>query len=107
MSKKAQGVFIDGAISTIQKNKSDGRCWSIEDANQDTVTIIDELLKYADSSVKHTNGITIINPIGTVELANLNITRPSNHIGIIRYLAGANAYTATNNSDKNLERLYF
>lgn len=89
--KKSDYVTINGKPSKIIYNKSKAKEWSIEDANIDTLKILDELLKYKDSSLKYPSGITVINAVDTISLvSSLNISRPSNHIGIIRSELQAN-----------------
>jgi len=83
-------VLINGIQSRIGTNKTKGEDWSIERANIDTIKIIDELLKFSNSDFKYPSGITICNPVTTVYLCSLDISRPSNHIGIIRAETGSN-----------------
>jgi hypothetical protein len=84
-------VLINGVKSNIQTNKSKGKKWSFEKCNFDTLKILDELFKSSNSSVIYPKGLTIINPIGTIDLVNLGVTRPSNHIGILRSEIGENS----------------
>lgn len=90
--KKDSTVLINGRLSKIFKNKGIGKEWKLKNANLQTVAIIDELLKNKDSSLKYDKGITIIYPLSTINLVALSngITRPSNHIGIIRDFVGTN-----------------
>ncbi len=89
--KKTDHVIINGKPSKIIYNKSKAKKWSLEDANIGTLKILDELLKFKDSSLKYTGGITVINGADTITLvSNLDISRPSNHIGIIRSELEAN-----------------
>ena len=115
--KKSDYVIINGKTSKIIYNQSKAKEWSIEDANFDTLKVLDELLKFKDSSVEYPNGITVINAVDTISLvSSLNVTRPSNHIGIIRSELQANTlitYRTANErityaiikSDKNIERV--
>lgn len=115
--KKSDYAIINGKPSKIIYNKSKAKEWSIEDANFDTLKVLDELLKFKDSSVKYPSGITVINAVDTISLvSSLNVTRPSNHIGIIRSELQANTlityrtinkhYTyAIIKSDKNIKRV--
>lgn len=92
MSKKLnqnKPVLINGCWCKIQINKTDGSEWKLENANFQTIRIIDKLLHNKESDFKFDNGITIINPLNTFDL-NLIVTRPSNHIGIIRAFVGSN-----------------
>lgn len=84
-----ENILINGTPSTIQKNKSTGCCWKIENANYQTIEIIDKLLQNKDSDFKFDRGITIINPLTTFDLNSI-VTRPSNHIGLIRAFVGSN-----------------
>lgn len=114
--KKSDYAIINGKPSKIIYNKSKAKEWSIEDANIDTLKVLDELLKFKDSSVKYPSGITVINSVDTISLvSSLNVTRPSNHIGIIRSELQANTlitYRTINErdtyaiikSDKNIKR---
>lgn len=89
--KKSDYVIINGKPSKIIYNKSKAKGWSLEDASIDTLKILDELLKFKDSSLKYPSGITVINAVDTISLvSNLTISRPSNHIGIIRSELQAN-----------------
>jgi hypothetical protein len=89
--KQSDYTIINGKPSKIIYNKSKAKEWSIEDANIDTLKVLDELLKFKDSSVKYPRGITVINAVDTISLVSrLNVTRPSNHIGIIRSELQAN-----------------
>jgi hypothetical protein len=89
--KKSDYVIINGKPSKIIYNKSKAKEWSLEDASIDTLKILDELLKFKDSSFKYQSGITVINAVNTISLvSNLDISRPSNHIGIIRSELEAN-----------------
>jgi hypothetical protein len=101
--KKSDYAIINGKPSKITYNKSKAKEWSIEDANLDTLKVLDELLKFKDSSVKYPSGITVINAVDTISLvSNLNVTRPSNHIGILRSELQANTlitYRTTNERD--------
>lgn len=115
--KKSDYAIINGKPSKIIYNKSKAKEWSIEDANIDTLKVLDELLKFKDSSVKYPSGITVINAVDTISLvSSLNVTRPSNHIGIIRSELQANTlitYRTINErdtyaiirSDKNIKRV--
>lgn len=87
---KKDTLLINGIQSRISKNKSNGKDWNIDNSNIDTIKIIDELLKFSYSDFKYPSGITICNPVTTVYLCSLNISRPSNHIGIIRAETGSN-----------------
>lgn len=88
---KSDYIIINGKPSKITYNKSKAKEWSLEDANIDTLKILDELLKFKDSSLKYPSGITVINAVDTISLvSNLDISRPSNHIGIIRSELEAN-----------------
>lgn len=88
---KSGYTIINGKPSKIIYNKSKAKEWNLEDANIDTLKILDELLKFKDSSVKYPSGITVINAVDTISFTSkLNITRPSNHIGIIRSELQAN-----------------
>lgn len=82
-------VLINGCLCKIQINKTDGSGWKLENANFQTIRIIDKLLHNKENDFKFDNGITIINPLNTFDL-NLIVTRPSNHIGIIRAFVGSN-----------------
>ena len=82
-------VLINGCLCKIQINKTDGNEWKLENANFKTIRIIDKLLHNKENDFKFDNGITIINPLNTFDL-NLIVTRPSNHIGIIRAFVGSN-----------------
>ncbi|KIM06567.1 MAG: hypothetical protein KU29_08520 [Sulfurovum sp. FS06-10] len=89
--KKTDYVIINGKSSKIIYNQSKAKEWSLEDASFDTLKVLDELLKFKDSSVKYSSGITVINAVDTISLVSrLNISRPSNHIGIIRSELQAN-----------------
>lgn len=89
--KNSEYVTINGKPSKIIYNKSRAKEWSLEDANIDTLKILDELLKFKDSSLKYPSGITVINAVDTISLvSNLEVSRPSNHIGIIRSELEAN-----------------
>ena len=78
-------VLINNKQAHLICNSSKGKDWSIENAGINTLKILDELTKFQDSSMKYEKGITIANPLTTVQLvSNLDITRPSNHIGILR-----------------------
>jgi hypothetical protein len=88
---KKETLLINGIQSRISKNKSEGKDWNINKSNVNTIKIIDELLKYSDSDFKYPIGITISNPVTTVHLCSLDISRPSNEIGIIRAECGSNA----------------
>lgn len=115
--KKSDYVLINGKPSKIIYNESKAKEWSIEDANLDTLKVLDELLKFKDSSVKYPSGITVINAVDTISLvSSLNVTRPSNHIGIIRSELQVNTlitYRTVNErdtyaiikSDKNIKRV--
>jgi len=86
MKNNKQIVFINAKQSNIMFNASHGKEWSLKHSNLDTLKVLDELLKFKDSSVKYQKGITVINGLTTIQLvSNLSITRPSNHVGIIRY----------------------
>lgn len=87
---KKDTLLINGIQSRISKNKSNGKDWNIDNSNIDTIKIIDELLKFSNSDFKYNSGITICNPVTTVYLCSLDISRPSNHIGIIRAETGSN-----------------
>lgn len=87
---KKETLLINGIQSRISKNKSEGKDWNINKSNVNTIKIIDELLKYSDSDFKYPIGITISNPVTTVHLCSLDISRPSNEIGIIRAECGSN-----------------
>lgn len=87
---KKETLLINGIQSRIRINESKGKDWKIIDSNIDTIKIIDELLKFSNSDFKYSSGITISNPVTTVYLSSLDITRPSNHIGIIRAECGSN-----------------
>ena len=87
---KKDTLLINGIQSRIRINESKGKDWKIIDSNIDTIKIIDELLKYSNSDFKYSSGITIVNPVTTVYLCSLDISRPSNHIGIIRAECGSN-----------------
>lgn len=87
---KKDTLLINGIQSRIRINESKGKDWKIKDSNIDTIKIIDELLKFSNSDFKYSSGITIVNPVTTVYLCSLDITRPSNHIGIIRAECGSN-----------------
>lgn len=82
-------VLINGCWCKIQINKTDGIEWKLENANFKTIRIIDKLLHNKENDFKFDKGITIINPLNTFDL-NLIVTRPSNHIGIIRAFVGSN-----------------
>lgn len=89
--KKSEYAIINGKPSKIIYNQSKAKEWSLEDANIDTLKILDELLKFKDSSLRYPKGITVINGADTITLvSNLDISRPSNHIGIIRSELEAN-----------------
>lgn len=89
--KKSYYAIINGKPSKIIYNKSKAKKWSLEASSIDTLKILDELLKFKDSSVKYPRGITVINAVDTISLvSSLNVTRPSNHIGIIRSELQAN-----------------
>ncbi len=89
--KNTEYATINGKQSKIIYNKSKAKEWSLEDANIDTLKILDELLKFKDSSLKYPSGITVINAVDTISLvSNLEVSRPSNHIGIIRSELEAN-----------------
>ena len=89
--KNSEYVTINGKPSKIIYNKSRAKEWSLEDANIDTLKILDELLKFKDSSLKYPSGINVINAVDTISLvSNLEVSRPSNHIGIIRSELEAN-----------------
>ena len=77
---KKDTLLINGIQSRIRINESKGKDWKI----------IDELLKFSNSDFKYSSGITISNPVTTVYLCSLDISRPSNHIGIIRAECGSN-----------------
>lgn len=85
-------VFINGRPANIIKNKGVGNEWKIENSNIQTLAIIEALLINKNSSFKYEKGITVIKPLSTVHLVGLSngITRPSNHIGIIREYVGSN-----------------
>ena len=87
---KKDTLLINGIQSRISINESKGKDWKIIDSNIDTIKIIDELLKFSNSDFKYSSGITIRNPVTTVYLCSLDISRPSNHIGIIRAECGSN-----------------
>ncbi len=101
--KQSDYTIINGKPSKIIYNKSRAKEWSLEDANLDTLKILDELLKFKETSVKYPSGITVINAVDTISLvSSLNVTRPSNHIGIIRSELQANTlltYRTKNESD--------
>ncbi|QFR42407.1 hypothetical protein [Sulfurimonas xiamenensis] len=83
--KISEYTIINGKPSKVICNESKAKEWNLEDANIDTLKVVDELLKFKDSSLKYPKGITVINAVDTISLvSNLNVTRPSNHIGIIR-----------------------
>ena len=89
--RESEYVLINGKPSKITYNKSKAKEWSLEDASIDTLKILDELLKFKDSSLKYPSGITVINAVNTISLvSNLDISRPRNHIGIIRSELQAN-----------------
>lgn len=90
--KKDSTVLINGRLSKISKNEGIGKEWKLKNANLQTIAIIDELLKNKDTNFKYDKGITIIYPLSTINLVALSngITRPSNHIGIIRDFVGTN-----------------
>lgn len=89
--KKNTPILINGRVSKIIKNKSDGKKWTLKNSNYETIKIIDELLKNINSDFFYKDGITILNPVTTVYLvSHLDISRPSNHIGIIRFESGSN-----------------
>ena len=100
-----QIVLINGKQSNIMFNASHGQEWSLEHSNQDTLKVLDELLKFKDSSLKYPKGITITNGLTTIQLvSNLSTTRPSNHIGIIRYESPANTIITYKVKDEDLPR---
>ena len=79
-------LLINNKQATLIYKSSKSKDWTIKKANLKTLKIFDELTKFKDSSVKYEKGITIVNPINTVQLVkSLGITRPSNHIGILRH----------------------
>lgn len=84
-------VIINGNPSRIIKNAGDGKEWKLENANIQTVTIIEALLRNKENSFKYEKGLTIIYPLSTIDLVGLKngITRPSNHIGVIREYVGS------------------
>lgn len=89
--KKNNHILINGRISKISKNESKGKKWSFDNSNYETVKIIDELLRNKDSDFIFTTGITVITPNSTNDLVfKCDCTRPSNHIGIIRFEVGEN-----------------
>lgn len=94
--KKDIPIIINGTKSKISYNKSKSDEWSIEQSNNDTVKIIDELLKNADSGFIFERGITVSNPVTTIYLVSLDISRPSNHIGIIRHELPSNTIITYN-----------
>ena len=82
---KIDKVLINGKLSRITHNESKSEEWSIEDANPETLKILDELLKYKDSDFMFPSGITVINPLSTTDIVKAtDSSRPSNSIGIIR-----------------------
>ena len=89
INQKNKSILINGCLCKIQFNKSNGKEWRLENANIKTIEIIDKLLLNKDSDFKFDKGITVINPLTTLDL-NLLVTRPSNHIGIIRASVGSN-----------------
>ncbi|QHG92024.1 hypothetical protein CVO_09425 [Sulfurimonas sp. CVO] len=105
MKNDNEFVIINGKPSKIIYNKSKAKKWSLKDSNIDTLKILDELLKFKDSSLKYPSGITVINGADTITLAsNLHISRPSNHIGIIR--SGLQANTLLTYRPKNERDIY-
>lgn len=89
--KKNISILINGRLSKISKNISIGKKWSFDNSNHETIKIIDELLKNKDSDFIFASGITVISPSSTNDLAfKCDCTRPSNHIGIIRFEVGEN-----------------
>ncbi len=84
MKPKNKIVIINGIESKIGYRETKGERWSIKNANKDTIKLIDALLINKDSSVKFDIGLTVMNGITTVEATKLDISRPSNHIGIVR-----------------------
>jgi len=79
-------VLINGKEAKISYNTPKGKIWNIEKANIETLKVLDELIKFKDTSIKYENGITVINALSTIQLVGtLGITRPSNHIMILRH----------------------
>ncbi|RLA80811.1 MAG: hypothetical protein DRG78_10280 [Epsilonproteobacteria bacterium] len=100
-----QTILINGKQSNIMFNASHSQEWSIEQSNQDTLNVLDELLKFKDSSVKYQKGITVLNALTTIQLvSNLSITRPSNHIGIIRFSTPPNTIITYRVKEEGLPR---
>ena len=95
-------VLINNRQAKLFYNSSKSKDWTIEKANHDTLKILDELTKFQDSSVKYEKGITVANPLTTVQLVNnLDVSRPSNHIGILRHELPTNTvFTFKFNEDK-------
>jgi hypothetical protein len=100
--KKGTTLLINSRPSKIIKNKSDGKEWTIKKANYETVKIIDELLKNKDSDFMFSSGITVISPNKTNDLAfKCECTRPSNHIGIIRFECGSDTILTYNSKGED------
>lgn len=91
MREPKNTVLINGKQAKIYHNKSHSADFTIDKANIDTVTVIDELLKGADSSLKYNEGITAMRAITTLDGFNMRITRISNHVGIIRFYLPTNS----------------
>jgi len=89
-------VLINGKQSKITYNSSKGRMWTLESANDDTLKILNELTKFQDSSVMYQKGITVIKSLSTIELTSIGVTRPANHIGILRHELPANTIITFN-----------
>jgi len=84
-------VIINGKKAKIHHNKSYADDFTIDKANIQTVGLIDVLLMGADSSLKYSKGITTMRTVSTLDGFNMNLTRISNHIGIIRFYLPTNS----------------
>lgn len=84
-------VLINGKKAKIHHNKSHADDFTIDKANIQTVELIDALLIGADSSLKYSEGITTMRTLTTLDGFNMNNTRISNHIGIIRFYLPTNS----------------
>lgn len=105
MRESPRTVLINGKEAKIQYNKSRSKDWTIEDSNIHTLEILDELMKFKDSSVKYSSGITVINGLTTRELmTNTSSTRPSNDIGILRHETPPNTVITYTLKDERLPK---
>ncbi|PHS57419.1 MAG: hypothetical protein COB17_06445 [Sulfurimonas sp.] len=95
-------VMINNRQAKVFYNISTSKEWTIEKSNHETLKVLDELIKFKVSSVKYDKGITLINPLSTIQLVgSLEVTRPSNHIGILRYELPSNTvFTFKYDGDK-------